>query len=309
MTRLIGITRVKNEADFIEYFARHNFQILDELYIADDQSSDNTPEIINLLRQEGMKIELLHINDRTTRLFNLQGQVMTQLMRHAAAKEGTKEGYIFALDADEIILGNREETISQLRALAPDEYGLIKWRTFAPINGGLTTSEPIRSLFKPLLTEQSIFYKAIVPIQLSDSATITMGNHDISCEEAKLKPRTLNIELGHFPVRSADQIISKALVATHKTHLKKAAETGESYHILALADNLRKLDYKPTERELTDMALNYLALGSRVEINYDFNMEAAFPPITPSHKSKRINPIRALDDLLRDIINNESGID
>ena len=309
MTKLIGIARVKNEADFIEYFARHNFKILDELYIADDQSSDNTPEIINLLRQEGMAIELLHVKDRNARLFNLQGQVMTQLMLHAAAKQDTKESYIFALDADEIILGNREEIISQLRALAPDEYGLIKWRTFAPINGGLTTSEPVRSFFKPLLTEQRIFYKAIVPIQHSDIATITMGNHDISCEAAKLKPKKLNIELGHFPVRSADQIIGKALVATHKTYLKKAAEKGENYHIIALADHLRKLDYKPTERELTDMALNYLSLGSRGEINYDFNMEAAFPPITPTHKSKGINPIRALDELLRDIINNESGND
>ena len=304
MTRLIGITRVKNEADFIEYFARHNFQILDELYIADDQSSDNTPEIINSLRQEGMKIELLHVKDRNTRLLNLQGQVMTQLMRHAAAKQGTKKGYIFALDADEIILGNREETISQLRVLAPDEYGLIKWKTFAPINGGLNTGKPVTSFFKPLLIEQRVFYKVIVPIQHSKSATIAMGNHRISCESAQLKPRKLNIELGHFPVRSADQIIAKALVTSHKIHLKNGAQTGEGYHIRALADHLRKLDHKPTEQELTDMALNYLAKGDNGGLDYNFNMEAAFPPITPSYKATRINPIRALDELLRDIINN-----
>jgi hypothetical protein len=52
------------------------------------------------------------------------------------------------------------------------------------------------------------------------------------------------------------------------------------------------------------MALNYLAQGNSGELDYDFNMEVAFPPITPSHKAKRINPVRALDELLRDIIIN-----
>jgi hypothetical protein len=65
-----------------------------------------------------------------------------------------------------------------------------------------------------------------------------MGNHDIGCKSDKLMPRILGFELGHFPIRSADQIISKALVATHKTHLKKAANIGENYHIIALADKL-----------------------------------------------------------------------
>ncbi len=305
MTKLIGITMAKNEADFIEYFARHNFRILDELYIADDQSSDNTTEIINSLQQEGMGIKLLHIKDRNTKLFYLQSQLMTQLMRHAATKEGTKECYILPLDADEIILGSREETISQLRALAPDEYGLIKWKTFAPINGGLNTGKPISSFFKPLLTEQKFFYKAIVPIRHSESATITMGNHSISCDSAQLKPRTLNIQLGHFPVRSADQIIAKALVTAHKIYLKNRGQTSEGYHIRALADHLRKLDYKPTEQELTDAALKYLASDNSAELDFDFNMEAAFPAITPSYKAKRINPIRALDELLRELINND----
>jgi len=308
MTKLIGITMVKNEADFIEYFVRHNFRILDELYIADDQSSDNTPEIISSLKQEGMKIELLPIEDRKTKLLYLQSQAMTRLMRYSATKQGTKECYILPLDADEIILGNREEIISQLRALAPDEYGLIKWKTFAPINGGLNTGKPVTSFFKPLLIEQRVFYKVIVPIQHSKSATIAMGNHRISCESAQLKPRKLNLELGHFPVRSADQIIAKALVTSHKIHLKNGAQTGEGYHIRALADHLRKLDYKPTEQELTDAALKYLNSNNSAEIDFDFNMEDAFPAISPNYIANRINPIRALDELLLDIITTRTEV-
>ena len=307
--KLIGITRVKNEADFIEYFARHNLKILDKIYIADDLSSDNTTEIINLLNQEGLAIELLHVNNKNARLFNLHGQVMTGLMRHAAAKHYSSECYIFALDADEMILGKRNEVISQLKTLKPDEYGLIKWKTFAPINGGLDTVKSIRNFFKPLLEEQSNIYKVIVPIKHAGSANITMGNHDISRESDNLNPRILDFELGHFPIRSADQIISKALVATHKTHLKKATNTGENYHIMVLADQLRKSDYSPTEKELTEMALNYLWQGNSGRLDDTFDMDGAFPPITLSYNIKRISPIKVLDELLKDIISNESDTD
>ena len=151
--------------------------------------------------------------------------------------------------------------------------------------------------------------KVIVPIKHADSANITMGNHDISRESDNLKPRILDLELGHFPIRSADQIISKALVATHKTHLKKATNTGENYHIMVLADQLRKSDYSPTEKELTEMALNYLWQGNSGRLDDTFDMDGAFPPITLSYNIKRINPIKVLDELLKDIISNESDTD
>jgi hypothetical protein len=54
-----------------------------------------------------MAIELLHVHGRNARLFNLQGQVMTGLMRRAAAKQDASEFYIFALDADEIAIAMR----------------------------------------------------------------------------------------------------------------------------------------------------------------------------------------------------------
>lgn len=306
MASLIGIARVKNEADFIEYFARYNSSTLDELYIIDDHSSDNTTVVIAALIQEGLVTELHHIDDRKTRLFNLQGEVLTQLMRHAASKQKEDECFIFPLDADEIILGSREDIINQLRTLAPDEYGLIKWKTFAPINGGLATSQvPLCSSFRPLLREQTIFYKAVIPIQHAHHANIRMGNHDVISAISRLEPRVLDIDLCHFPVRSADQITSKALVAAHKTYLKNKAVEGENFHIIRLANQLRQLKYKPTDSELSSLALNYLAKGGNEELDVDFDMMKAFPPMIPKYKSERINPIGALDELLHDIINAE----
>lgn len=306
MTKLIGIARAKNEADFIEYFARHNLRILDELYIADDNSTDNTAEIIKSLAHEGLAVELLPIKDRNIRLLNLQGQAMTQLMRHSLASRNKVEGYIFALDADEILLGNREEVMSQATSLAPNEYGLVKWRTFAPINGGLTSGDPLHNFFRPLLIEQSVYYKVVIPTLHAKRVSITMGNHDIESGAAKLSARKLDIHLAHFPVRSADQIISKALIASHKTHLKKTAGSGEAYHIIMLANQIRSLGYKLEDHDLTSAALNYLHCGDRGELANDFNMQSAFPPITAKYNAIRVNPVGALDELLRDIISEES---
>lgn len=306
MTKLIGLARAKNEADFIEYFARHNLQILDQLYIADDRSTDNTVEIVNSLSQEGLPIEIEQISDRNIRLLNLQDQAMTQLMRYAAAKQGRNECHFFALDADEILLGRREDVLSQVRGLAPYEYGLIKWRTFAPINGGIKSNQPLHNSFRPLLMEQSVYYKVVVPIKHAGSVSITMGNHDINPQSAKLKPRKLDVDLAHFPVRSAEQIISKALIASHKTHLKKTAGSGEAYHIITLANQIRALNYSLQDHELTGIVLNYLQCGDKGELANDFNMEAAFLPITPIYQARRVNPIGALDELLQDIILAES---
>jgi len=305
VTSLIGITKAKNEADFIEYFVRHNSLILDELYIAVESSSDNTAEIIDSLKQEGLVTELVLIHNREAHLLNLQGEAMTQIMRHAAARQKDSECYIFPLDADEIILEKREHVIEQLRVLAPNEYGLIKWKTFAPINGGLGTHDKIHEAFKPPTKEQSNIYKSVIPIQHARNSNIANGNHHIECITTHLQPRILDIELCHFPVRSAGQIISKALTSNHKVHLKNRAILGESYHLIAIAKKLRELNYNPSERDLTSLALDYYATSSDGEIAFNFNMIEAIPHIPRRYIPKKINPIRALDELLKDIIGRE----
>ena len=49
----VGLSMVRNESDVIETFIRHNLILLDELHIVDHNSSDNTREILTLLKQEG----------------------------------------------------------------------------------------------------------------------------------------------------------------------------------------------------------------------------------------------------------------
>ena len=303
MAKLIGICRAKNEADFIEYFVRHNAEILDELYIVDDQSSDNTAEIVENLANENLVTELLHINDRRARICNLQGEVMTQLMNYVAGKQLHEDWFLWPLDADEIILGKRKYITQELDLLGEDEYGLIRWKTFVPIEGGLNNGGRLRDKFKPKSNEHIESYKAVIHARHTANSSIEMGNHRIISRGAELHPRTIKIELGHFPVRSASQITSKSLIATHKTQLKgSAACPNENYHIKAIASRIRHLGYKITDIELTGIALNYLGGTENCSISTEFDESDLLPEIKPIYPQRLISPIAALDNLLQDII-------
>ena len=57
--RLIGVAMVRNEADIIEAFVRHNLTILDALVVVDHASLDGTSEILTLLQREGLPLRVM----------------------------------------------------------------------------------------------------------------------------------------------------------------------------------------------------------------------------------------------------------
>lgn len=58
--RLIGATQVRNEADIVEAFVRHNLTVLDALAIVDHGSLDGTADILRRLIGEGLPVFLGH---------------------------------------------------------------------------------------------------------------------------------------------------------------------------------------------------------------------------------------------------------
>ena len=49
MAKIAIVSMVRNEADVIESFVRHNLQVADALYIIDHASTDGTGEILQQL--------------------------------------------------------------------------------------------------------------------------------------------------------------------------------------------------------------------------------------------------------------------
>lgn len=241
MTKLIGISRIKNEADFIEHFARHNLNVLDELHLIDDSSIDNTVEILTGLAEEGLSINCYSLQDKDAQIKNRQSEVLTSLMHRVSSLESDADAYVFPLDADEIILCKRKDLIARLASMPKHSYGLMKWNTFAPIEDKANHKNlSLHEKFRPLIKEQKTFYKVVVPQWLAQQSIITMGNHSLISKATGISPFGLEIDLGHFPVRTANQLITKCLVAAHKTHFKKATRSGENYRIIFLAEKIRQ---------------------------------------------------------------------
>jgi hypothetical protein len=57
--RLFGMAMLRNEADIVEAFVRHNLTILDGIAIVDHASFDGTTEILARLRSEGLPLRIV----------------------------------------------------------------------------------------------------------------------------------------------------------------------------------------------------------------------------------------------------------
>lgn len=275
--------------------------VLDELHLIDDQSIDNTVEILAGLAEEGLPIKRYSLLDKNAQIKNLQSEVLTNLMHRVASLDEGADSYVFPLDADEIILCKREDLIARLASMPKHLYGLMKWKTFAPIGGKTNHKDSsLHERFRPLIKEQKAFYKVIVPQWLAQQSIITMGNHSLISKATGTSSFDLEIDLGHFPVRTANQLITKCLVAAHKTHLKKAAHSGENYHIIFLAEKIRQLNYEIAENQLNEFALNYLQ-SEPTGIDFNSDLLSILSKTTSKFNPRVASPLAVLDALLADV--------
>ena len=68
---------LRNEADVVESFVRHNLALLDGLSVVDHGSSDATSEILNALVAEGLPLEV----ERDGSAGYLQSEIMSRTVR------------------------------------------------------------------------------------------------------------------------------------------------------------------------------------------------------------------------------------
>lgn len=211
MIEALGIAMVKNEADVIEAFARHNLSFMDVLIVVDNDSVDDTREILMRLQREGLPIILF--DDPIVGHF--QAEIVTSVYRKVVPK--FKPRFVFLLDADEFIVApSREALYAQLRAMRPGTQAQYCWRTYIPAPTGLEgdASDPLRSITHRKAEEHSWWKPIIVTNPKIDmKLRIKQGNHGATYVGRSLRKRKLSgVTIAHFPVRSVDQFTSKILV-------------------------------------------------------------------------------------------------
>lgn len=210
--RLIGVAMVKNEADIIEAFVRHNLGVLDRLLVIDHASADDTLRILHALRDEGMALEVLHDPavgfDQADRI---SAVVRDGLQRHDA-------DYAFALDADEFILASSRAALeAALHAQRACVYA-VPWQVYVPPVAGDVDPHPLRHVRMRVAQTPAVQGKAVIARDFVEQRQryIAVGNHWLmevaadGASERTIQPTALEgVQLAHLPLRSPAQFLSK----------------------------------------------------------------------------------------------------
>ena len=260
--KLYGATMLRNEADIVEPFVRHNLTALDGLIVVDHGSQDGTSEILAALVAEGLPIEVEH--DASVEY--LQSEIMTRTARRLFAERGAD--FVFALDADEFLkVPSRRLLEDTLERVPSAMHAAMQWQTYVADYRPGTPSNVLALATRRLAQERHGMHKVIVARCLADSpdAVIAGGNHVVllsaghslakqPLKHARVSPSA--VALAHLPVRSARQLVNKILIgwlahcAARRSNPDLAFHWRELYHEISNGHEL-------TPARLAMIAANY----------------------------------------------------
>jgi hypothetical protein len=248
------ICSIKNEGDIIEAFVRLNGKICNSFFFVDD-STDNTREIIALLVEEGYDLNFLqkseggHNQPKPTRSYL------------SYVKKRINPDWIFLLDVDEIIVApDKSKLLQEMQNVPPNTYLSAEWKTYAVTTLDYFSSKsPLSDCFGLCKVKGNTYRKASIPGQLANDISTTPGNHYASL----LNGNQINEQfansyyLAHFPVRSAEQIIVKNVIATHNLNTNIYAIYGEGMHVFPIFHMIRDKNYKLDLQDLANITVHY----------------------------------------------------
>jgi len=249
---IISISWVRNEADVIEAFVRHNARFCDRMIITDNDSTDDTPIILERLQTEGLPLTLR----RDPTPVHHQDKALTDMMHDAHAT--MDPDWIFPIDADEFLCCDGDDV---RRILAEHTAPvLIPWRTYVPRpTDPANETHLLRRMTWRRTIEKPQFYKTVVPRGFHDARyRIPIGGHELQSVDGTPvlhTPATL-LHLAHFPVRSPDQITRKVRHGWARHLARTNRKDDESFHWKRILDALPP-NALPTPEQLMMIALTY----------------------------------------------------
>ncbi len=206
------IAMVKNEADIIEAFCRHNSLFFDMIFIVDNGSVDGTKDIILALAREGLPI----IFSEDPEFAYRQSERMTRTFNNVC--HAVSPDYVIILDADEFLYcKDRCELEKELSQIPDDSYGHIPMKSYVCPTTAPTSVNPLQYMTQRLKEEIYQQYKIVIKVSsIFSLLSISQGNHDIYSPLNNIELK--NVTIGHFPIRSPEQMVTKAVIG-HMSYL------------------------------------------------------------------------------------------
>ena len=248
--KVVGVMMVKKESDIIRASVTNNLRFCDSLRILDNGSKDDTFAILKNLASEGWAVNLCQDN----RFSYEQSEKVTALY-HEAANHDCAD-IVIPLDADEFIQAPDVNCFREALASIPEQgIGYWNWRNYLPWN---LNSLKLNERFSRYQQSQNVkIVIRVPPRHVCSRDKISQGSHRLFRPHSNPPEVYLpfdSIYLAHFPVRSIQQIVSKALAGWMATRV--ASGQRGCFHWKALCDEI--MDGKSFDRNwLIWQALDY----------------------------------------------------
>lgn len=210
--KITAIGTIKNAADVIEACIRGNSWLIDQFVFLDNMSTDRTVEILNLLQKEGFNIEILE----DAEIQHAQAKKMDELCTYVYKKYPCD--FIIPLDDDEILIPENvsiSDVKKALRSLDRSSLYYASWRVYIPTEADDSTEINVAKRQKYCFSNNvSTHSKVMIPSALTqeDGFHLLDGNHGAIFTKEHGNFLFPYLKFAHFPIRSAEQIKSKALI-------------------------------------------------------------------------------------------------
>src|SRR6202163_4635131 len=262
--KLFGAAMLRNEADVVESFVRHNLSLLGSLFVVDHGSSDGTSEILDALVAEGLPLEV----ERDASVGYLQSEIMTRTVRNAFMRHGAD--FVFALDGDEFLRIARRDLLDGVLATLPHGlHAAMQWQTYVPEfdNGSQAAGNILARAKRRLAEERHGLHKVIVARAFADTphAVIAVGNHVVlpsaghSVAQQPVKHARIAAEvvaLAHRPVSSARQLTNKIVIGWLAHCAARRSNADLAFHWRELYPDVAD-GQTPSAERLRAIAANY----------------------------------------------------
>ena len=259
--QLWGAAMVRNEADVIEAFVRHNLGLLDGLALVDHASCDGTAEILAALQREGLPLLI----EQDARPAFRQSEHLTRIARTLLRERNAD--FVFALDADEFLRATPRSRLEEALAAVPaGMHALVHWATYVPATFGETAPFGPAHLRRRLKEERQpplAQHKVVVGRGFLEQAShrIADGNHFVVTAGQRLPGPHARVRrdvaiVAHCPVRSRSQLESKVILGHLSYRARPSGDEGGGFHWRDLYEEIRAGGTLTDER-LLEIACNY----------------------------------------------------